>query len=114
MSCQVSKKYERAEAAYRFGLHRRTKEASEQHANAFCAFGLSSPQRVVVIPFSFLSRHLSDCPTSVDKKKQIIRWRVRFHQKGKDVHLLTHNDQKKTCVTEFLLDATSAADAAAE
>jgi hypothetical protein len=86
-----------------FGLKRSTKEALEQHGDAYCSFGLSSPQRVVVLPYAFLAQYLDGCFTSPDKEGGILHWHVRFNQDGEEVYLLIHRDQQKILVSEYLL-----------
>jgi hypothetical protein len=75
----------------------------EAHSNAFCAFGLGSPDRVLLLPFSLLAQHLEGMFTSPDKGGDILHWHVRFAKVGDGMALLVERDRKRLDVTEYLL-----------
>ena len=103
LSCQVSKKFEKGAADYWFGLKQSTRESLETHQNAFCAFGLGSPERVVLLPFSQLSPHLDGMFTSPKRDGGILHWHVRFADDAHGVSLLVERDRKRVDVTQNLL-----------
>lgn len=103
VSCQVSKYFVRGAAKYWFGLKRSTKEALEAHSNAYCAFGLGSPDKVVVIPFTLVQKYLPTMFTSPDEEGGIRHWHVRFSERESRVSLLSNRDREPVDVTEWLL-----------
>lgn len=103
LSCQVSKQFKKGNADFWFGLKRTTRESLQEHKNSFCAFGLGSPERVVLIPFSVLAPHLDGFFTSPDKEGGILHWHLRFANTDKGVALLVQRDKTELDVTEYLL-----------
>jgi len=103
VSCQVSKHFDRGNLDYWFGLKRTTRESLQVHKNSFCAFGLGSPERVVLMPLSVLAPHLDGMNTSPDKDRGIQHWHVRFVNTDRGVALLVAKDQKRVDVTGYLL-----------
>lgn len=103
LSCQVSKQFSKGNADFWFGLKRTTRESLEAHSNAFCAFGLGSPDRVLLLPFSLLAQYLEGMFTSPDKGGDILHWHVRFAKDGDGMSLLVERDRKRLDVTEYLL-----------
>ena len=103
LSCQVSKQFENEIFDFWFGLKRTTREALAAHQNAFCAFGLGSPERVVLLPFSLLAPHLEGMFTSPDTEGGIRHWHVRFANGADGVSLLVDRDRKRLDVTECLI-----------
>jgi hypothetical protein len=104
VSCQVSKEYRRAAVHYWFGLKRTTKETLEAHENAYCAFGLSSPEKVVLLKFADLAPHLDGLFTSPAKDGGILHWHIRFSEDQEGIFLLLNRDQDRFPVTEHLLE----------
>ena len=105
VSCQVSKQFTKGNLAFWFGLKRTTRESLQEHKNSFCAFGLGSPERVVVIPFSNLALHLDSCFTSPDKQGGILHWHIRFANTARGVAMLVDRDRRQLDVTQYLLKA---------
>ena len=103
LTCQVSKKLDKGNLDFWFGLKRTTRESLQDHENAFCAFGLGSPERVVLLPLSVLAPHLGGMFTSPNKDGAIQHWHIRFVNTDKGVALLVAKDQKQLDVTDFLL-----------
>lgn len=104
LSCQVSKEYQRGNADFWFGLKRTTKESLEAHTDPMCVFGLGSPDRVVVLPFSFLAPHLDGFFTSPDNDGGILHWHVRFVRDNDRIQLMANRDQDRIDVTEHVLE----------
>jgi len=103
LSCQVSKLFDKGNAHFWFGLKRTTWESLKEHNNAYCAFGLGSPERVVLVPFAVLARHLDDFFTSPDSEGNVLHWHVRFANTDHGVALLLQRDKSELDVTEYLL-----------
>lgn len=103
LSCQVSKQFKKGNADFWFGLKRTTRESLQVHKNAFSAFGLGSPERVVLIPFSVLAPHLDGVFTSPNEDGGILHWHVRFVNTDGGVAMLVDRDRKQLDVTEYLL-----------
>lgn len=103
VSCQVSKEYQRGNADFWFGLKRTTKESLEAHTDPMCVFGLGSPDRVVVLPFSFLAPHLDGFFTSPDNDGWILHWHVRFVRADDRIQLMINRDQERIDVAQYLL-----------
>lgn len=103
LSCQVSKLFKTGNADFWFGLKRTTYETLQEHKNSYCAFGLGSPERVVLIPFSVLAQHLDGFFTSPDSEGGVLHWHVRFANTNKGVALLMQRDKSELDVTEYLL-----------
>jgi hypothetical protein len=99
----VSKEHQRGVADYWFGLKRTTKEALAAHDNAFCAFGLGSHEKVIVLPFGVLAPYLDSFFTSPDKGGGILHWHVRFAQEDQGICLMVNRDQDRVSVTEHQL-----------
>lgn len=103
LSCQVSKMFTKGVADFWFGLKRTTRESLQEHGHSFCAFGLGSPDKVVVLPFSELARYLDSLFTSPDKSGGILHWHVRFVNTDSGVALLVDRDRRPVDVTHYLL-----------
>lgn len=103
VSCQVSKYFTTGNLDFWFGLKRTTRESLQEHKNAFCAFGLGSPETVVVIPFSNLASNLDSCFTSPDKEGRILHWHIRFVNTARGVAMLVDRDRRQLDVTQYLL-----------
>ena len=86
-----------------FGLKRTSTESLQEHKNAFCAFGLGSPERVVVLPMSFMDPHIDGFFSSPDKEGGILHWHVRFVNTDTGVAMLVNRDKKQLDVTKYLL-----------
>ena len=103
VSCQVSKHFDKGNADFWFGLKRTSRESLQEHKNAFCAFGLGTPDRVVVLPMSFFAPHVDSFFTSPDKEGGILHWHVRFVNTDTGVAMLVDRDRKQLDVTKYLL-----------
>ena len=103
ISCQVSKYFIGRAAHFWFGLKRSTKEALEAHPNAFCSFGLGSPDKVVVVPFSFIKQFLPTMFTSPELDGRVLHWHVRFAEHGNRVAMLSNRDREPVDVTDQML-----------
>lgn len=102
LSCQVSKEFSKG-AHFWFGLKRTTREALAAHRNSYCAFGLGSPELVVLLPYSFLAPFLDTLFTSPEKGGGIRHWHVRFAKTVAGVALLVDRDKRQVDVTKYLL-----------
>lgn len=102
LSCRASKKYEKRSHDYWFGLKLSAKEQLEEHSNAWCAFGLGSAEKVVLIQFSEIAAKLNSMSTSANEDGSIIHWHFRFKEEG-DQMLLLLGARDHFNVTEFLL-----------
>jgi hypothetical protein len=109
VSCQVSKEYEGAGGVplYWFGLKRTTEEPLANHKNAFCAFGLGSPEKVVLLPFPLLKSHLGGFFTSPEPDGQILHWHVRFRVAQGRTELLINRDSEAIDVSTYVLDSAA-------
>lgn len=105
LSCQASKRYERNDSHYWFGLKRSVKESLEAHANAYCALGLGTADRVVLLPYSFLAGHFEEFYTSPDADGSIRHWHIQFREDNGRVELLLSPEQDNLDVSEYLLKA---------
>lgn len=103
VSCQVSKHFDKGNADFWFGMKRTSRESLQEHKNSFCAFGLGSPERVIVLPMSFLDPHVDGFFSSPDKAGGIQHWHVRFVDTEKGVALLVDRDKTELDVTKYLL-----------
>jgi len=103
LSCQVSKEFDRDDFHYWFGLKRTTKAALEKHPKSYCAFGLGSPQRVLLVPYSKLSGLLDCMYTSPEANGQVRHWHVRFRRDGAKIEMLLTPHNEDVDVTGFLL-----------
>lgn len=86
-----------------FGLKRTTKETLETHPNAYCAFGLGSPDCVVAFPFRILGEHLEHLDISPDKDGCVRHWHIQFRESFGHMELLLAPKTDNIDVTEFLL-----------
>jgi hypothetical protein len=103
VSCQVSKQFKKGNVDFWFGLKRTTRESLQAHTNSFCAFGLGTPERVVLVPFAVLAPHLDGFFTSPDKNGGVLHWHVRFKTTDSGVALLLDRDKQQMNVTKHLL-----------
>jgi hypothetical protein len=103
LSCQVSKEFDRDDMHYWFGLKRTTKEILEKHPEPLCAFGLGSPNQVLLIPYSRLAVVLGYLYTSPEADGHVRHWHVRFRRQEQRIVLLLSPHSDDVDVTEFLL-----------
>ncbi len=103
VSCQVSKKYLGKTQEYWFGLKRTTKSTLESHPSSFCAFGLGSPDNVVVLPFRVITNSLPHLNTSTDTNGNIIHWHICFRESFGHMELLLSPKTDNIDVTDFVL-----------
>jgi hypothetical protein len=103
LSCQVSKEYSRRFVHYWFGLKSTTKSQLESASDAYCVFGLGSPDVVVMMPYPRLAEYLDDFFTSPDSTGGIMHWHVRFENDAGRILLMTNRDQGRVDVTAYLL-----------
>ena len=103
MSCQVSKYFDKGKVDYWFGLKRSSRTSLQEHKNAFTAFGLGSPDKVVVLPMSLLDSHVDGFFSSPDGAGGIQHWHVRFANTETGVAMLVDRDRKQLDVTDYLL-----------
>jgi hypothetical protein len=103
VSCQVSKKFNKGNTDFWFGLKRTTRESLQEHTQSFCAFGLGSPDKVVVLPFSILEPYLNSFFTSPDSEGGILHWHIRFVNTDSGVAMLLDRDRQQLDVTKYLL-----------
>jgi len=105
VSCQVSRQYDAPQGAnlYWYGLKRTTREKLSAFPKAWCAFGLGSPDQVIVLPYDFLATYLDGMFTSPDNSGGILHWHVRLRDQGDAIDLLTQRDSVGVDVTRFKL-----------
>jgi hypothetical protein len=103
LSCQVSKEFDRNDMQFWFGLKRSTEERLAQNENSFCAFGLGTPDRVVLLPFSVLRNQLGGLFTSPEDDGSVRHWHIRFRKDEQRIILLTNRDREQMDVTSMLL-----------
>ncbi|MBS0266286.1 MAG: hypothetical protein JSS02_30430 [Planctomycetes bacterium] len=103
VSCRVSKHFDEGNADFWFGLKRASREVLKAHDNAYCAFGLGAPDRVVVLPMSFLDPLVDGFHTTPAKDGGILHWHVRFVNTDAGVAILIDRDRKQLDVTKYLL-----------
>lgn len=103
VSCQVSKKFEKGGWNYWFGLRRTMQESLEEHPNSYCAFGLGSAARVVLMPYRVIAPYLAQCFTSPDDEGGIRHWHIRFIETPDGVAMLIDRDRNRLDVTQFLV-----------
>jgi hypothetical protein len=103
LSCQASKKFEKGTADYWFGLKRTTRESLEKHPNAFCAFGLGSPDRVLLLPASELVARLDDCFTTLEEEGAVRHWHLRFVDTDNGAAMLIGRKGVRWDVSGYLL-----------
>jgi hypothetical protein len=105
VSCQVSKKFDRTDVDYWFGLKRSTKEALDDHPNGYCAFGLGSPDKVLLVPFSVVAENIDNLHMSPDQEGKIRHWHIRFREQDGRMELLFVSDQGTLDVSDYFLNA---------
>ncbi len=105
VSCQVSssRQGKRGEFLFWFGLKKNTAAILEQAEQALCAFGLGSPDRVVVLPFSLIRENLGTFFTSPNPDGTLLHYHVRFILAAERVYLLVDRDSQRIDVTDKLL-----------
>ena len=103
VSCQVSKTFTTGNTDYWFGLKKTTREALQQHANSYCAFGLGAPDKVVLMPFSKLTPYLDTCFTSPNPEGEILHWHLYFINTDTGVAMLVDRGRTSLDVSEYLL-----------
>jgi hypothetical protein len=104
VSCQASKQFDKGNADFWFGLKRTSRNLLQMHKNAFCAFGLGSPDSVVVLPMSFLDPHIDGFFSSPAKAGGIQHWHIRCLNTDIGVAMLIDRDKKTLDVTTYLLN----------
>jgi hypothetical protein len=105
VSCQVSKEFRTKITFYWFGLKHTTFDWLNDANTAFCAFGLGSPDRVVMVPFGVLSKELGDLFTSPDSSGGILHWHVRLERQGEKIFLMTQRDRGRVDVSQYLINS---------
>jgi hypothetical protein len=105
VSCQVSRRYEASQGGelYWYGLKRTTQEKLAAFPKALCAFGLGSPDQVVVLPYEFIESHLCSMFSSPDVSGDILHWHVRIRCRSSGIELLTERDSVGVDVSQFRL-----------
>ena len=105
VSCQVSKTYRRGQSAalYWFGLKIGTEQRLAGHPDAKCAFGLGSPSKVLLIPFSIIQAKLGSLLTTSKPDGSVGHWHIKFRRNDKRVELLTEREGGGMDVTDFLI-----------
>lgn len=103
VSCQVSKKYQRSNPHFWFGLKQSTRRQLESADQAYCAFGLGSPDRVVLLALDDLAVQLPEMYTSNNADGDVIHWHIRFEVVGNTTLLLTNGSEGNIDVTDRLL-----------
>jgi hypothetical protein len=103
VSCQISKKFDRRDCDYWFGLGRAAKESLEQHANAYCAFALGKSNRLVLLPYRLLANNLSLMYTSPDDDGSVRHWHIRFREKNDRLELLLAPETDNIDVTDNIV-----------
>ncbi len=103
VSCQVSKEYKRSDSQFWFGLIRTTKEALEAHRVGYCAFGLGSAQKVLVMPFDRLADYLPAMYSSNEDNGVVRHWHICFREIVNKIELIMPPNETNVDVTEFLL-----------
>lgn len=103
VSCQVSKKFEDENIDYWFALKRATKETLELHPNSYCAFGLGSPEKVMVVPFMVIKSYLQQMHTSPEKDGRVLHWHVQFREEGGAFELILSGAKNTVDLTEYFV-----------
>lgn len=105
ISCQVSKEYDRSGRHFWYGLKRTTKERLAGHANAYCAYGLGTSNRVLLVPFQRIESMLSQCITSLNPDGSVLHWHLRFwlNETGVEIRLA---EDGAVDMTEYLLESS--------
>lgn len=103
VSCRVSKRFTKGNADFWFGLKRTSRELLEEHCNAFCAFGLGTPDKVVMLPMPFLATYIDSFFTSPAPGGGILHWHVRFVDTENGVGMLIDRDRQQVDVTQYLV-----------
>lgn len=103
VSCRVSKHFNKGNLDYWFGLKRDSRDTLQEHKNSFCAFGLGTPERVVVLPMSFFDPYVDNFFSTPEADGGVLHWHVRFVNTDTGVALLVDRDSKQIDVTSYLL-----------
>lgn len=105
VSCQVSRRYDAPHDhdLYWYGLKRTTRDKLSAAPKAWCAFGMGTPEQVVVLPFELLSSYLAGMFTSPDAGGGVLHWHVRIRRQGGRIDLLTDRDSVGVDVTRYEL-----------
>lgn len=103
VSCQASKKYDRPDHQYWYGLMRATQEELEIHPNAFCAFGLGSAEKIILLPYRELAENIDDLYVSNDSNGNVRHWHIRFLENEGEISLLFLPHKGEMNVTEYLI-----------
>jgi hypothetical protein len=103
VSCQVSKRYNRRHRQFWFGLKRSAKERLEKATNAYCAFGLGSPETVVLIPYQVVAGYLNKMRTSPDEGDRIRHWHIEFREDADRILLLVSGEHDAVDVSSNVL-----------
>lgn len=103
ISCRVSKLFESTRIHYWFGLKRVSREILENHPQSYCAFGLGTPDKVVLLPTAFLTKYIDTFFTSEDEDSQVIHWHIRFMNSKAGVALLVDGDKVEIEVSQYIL-----------
>lgn len=105
VSCQVSKEFPRADRQFWFRLERTTKESLESHPNAFCAFGLGSPDRVLLMPFPSVAGLLDRMNVSPDGDGDVLHWHLVFNGSDDRVEMFAGRAGDRPDVSRYLVGA---------
>lgn len=103
LSFQFSKKFNRSDCDYWFGLGKAAKESLEQHRNASCAFALCESERVVLLPYRVLGENMDVLYTSPDDDGGIRHWHVRFREKAGRLELLLSPGKENIDVSDYIV-----------
>lgn len=106
VSCRVSKDFKRGNLDYWFGLKRDSRRTLQDHKNAYCAFGLGTPERVVVLPMSFFDPYVDNFFSTPEADGGVLHWHVRFVNTETGVALLVDRDRRQIDVTPYLLKSS--------
>lgn len=103
ISLRVSKHFVDGNLDYWFGLKQSARDTLKDHTNAYCAFGLGSPEKVVVLPMSILNKLIDGFFTSTKKDGSVIHWHIKFINTETGVSLMTDRDRKPLDVSKYIL-----------
>lgn len=103
VSLRVSKHFVDGNLDYWFGLKQSAREALQEHKNAYCAFGLGSPEKVVVLPMPVLDKFIDGFFTSTKEDGSVIHWHVKFVNTETGVALMTDRDRQPFDVSKYVI-----------
>lgn len=105
VSCQVSRARDDGPGRilYWFGLKKKTQETLSSARTAYSAFGLGTPELVVLLPFNIIEENLDRFFTSPDADGSIRHYHIRFRRSPDGLWLLTDRDRTPLDVSEFVV-----------